>query len=108
LPTPAALGEMSVRLDYFYQSVSYTQDNNTNLVTGQRLVSQTIPSYHNYNLRAEWTNVLSKPLDLSVFVRNLTKEEYFIAGTDLTAALGSSAMVPGEPRNFGVGLKYRF
>jgi hypothetical protein len=52
--------------------------------------------------------MFGRPIDLAAWVKNVGKTKYWASGTDLTAALGSAALVPGAPRTFGVDLIWRF
>ncbi|GAB3104178.1 TonB-dependent receptor [Aestuariicella hydrocarbonica] len=55
-----------------------------------------------------WDNVLGSKLDLSAYVKNLTDEEYALGGVMLYPTFGLSTKVYGEPRNYGMQLRYQF
>ena len=60
------------------------------------------------NARVDWENVYGRPIDLALFVRNLTNTdpELFVnAGFDTN---GTSGVGVGPPRTFGAELTYRF
>ncbi|MBW2942716.1 TonB-dependent receptor [Zhongshania aquimaris] len=60
------------------------------------------------NLNLNWTNVFATPLSLSLFATNITDEEYvtFVAGT--YNALGIDSRSAGQPKMYGMRLKYNF
>ncbi|HEY1838001.1 MAG TPA: TonB-dependent receptor [Rhizomicrobium sp.] len=65
-------------------------------------------SYTLLNLRFDWDNFLGKPLDLSLFMNNVTNQTYKVGGDALLHLTGTSASIYGPPRMFGVELRYRF
>jgi iron complex outermembrane receptor protein len=107
-PLPHEIGRLSLRGDYYYQSKSYEQDNNTNLTTGERLPQQELPAYSIVNLRADFREIAGTGLDIGVFVKNVFDEEYYASGVDLSAALGVATHAPGDPRTYGVQVSYHF
>jgi iron complex outermembrane receptor protein len=50
------------------------------------------------------------PVDLSVFITNVTDKLYRIGSNDLTqsSSLGTAADIYAPPRMFGVSVRYRF
>jgi iron complex outermembrane receptor protein len=108
VPLDRSLGEIALRGDYYFQGESYTQDSNTDLTTGKKLLQQTLPAYRTYNARVEWRNIAGRRVDLAAYVRNLTKARYYVTGTDFSAALGTAALTPGTPRTFGIEINYNF
>lgn len=55
-----------------------------------------------------WENVMGSNVDLTAYAKNLTDEEYAVGGVMLYHSLGLSTKVFGEPRNFGLQLRYQF
>ena len=45
---------------------------------------------------------------MDVFVTNLTDKVYRVANEDLYTTIGTSTTVYGEPRMYGVTVKYQF
>jgi iron complex outermembrane receptor protein len=60
------------------------------------------------NLNLNWRDVGGSPFDLALFATNVTKEKYYVASSNGLATLGGDALVLGEPRMYGVRLKYHF
>jgi iron complex outermembrane receptor protein len=48
------------------------------------------------------------PLDVTVFVKNLTKEIYDLDRQDVSSLLGFVGAVHNDPRTYGIELHYRF
>lgn len=60
------------------------------------------------SLASSWRDVAGKPIDLSVFVTNVTDEDYAIGGLPFTNSLGFATHAYGAPRMWGIRLGYRF
>jgi iron complex outermembrane recepter protein len=67
-----------------------------------------LPSYGLLGLRTDWTKINGTGFSTSVFVTNLTDKVYRVANEDLYTTIGTSTTVYGEPRMYGVSLKYQF
>lgn len=68
-----------------------------------------LDSYGVLNLSVEWQDLLGYPVDLRAFATNLTNKTYRIGNSNLTdTAFGSSASTYGEPRMYGMSIRYRF
>jgi iron complex outermembrane receptor protein len=98
LPLDEALGDIDV-------SATYSWTGNLVNTSGPFGV---VPSIGLLNGQITWSSVTQKPVDISVFATSLTGEKYYTATTDLTGAAGFVSAVVGEPRMYGVRVKYRF
>lgn len=59
--------------------------------------------------RLNWKNAMGRQgLDASLFVKNATDEEYILAGGDFLNTLGFIQGIYGEPRTFGLEVRYAF
>lgn len=109
LPLPSSIGRLSVGATfvhtdeqlttYAYQSPAVLAVFGTDLgVIGARDL---------LSLNMSWESIANSPIDLSLFATNVTQEEYyqFVPGV---ATSGSEFAVLGEPRMYGVRLRYRF
>ncbi|MFT3965756.1 MAG: TonB-dependent receptor [Sphingobium sp.] len=67
-----------------------------------------IPAINLVNAHVNWNSVGGSPVDLSVFVTNLTKEKYAVSVFGGIGAFGFDSQALGEPRMYGFRLKYRF
>lgn len=59
------------------------------------------------NLNVTWEGVAGSPVDLSAFATNVTDEEYFQYVPGLPTS-GSDYAALGEPRMYGLRVRYRF
>ncbi len=69
-------------------------------------IHQTVEAQDLLNANLNWSNVAGQPIDLGLFVTNLTNEKvytYYIG-----SSFGWEAGIPNEPRMYGVRLKYRW
>jgi len=74
----------------------------------EREVLNVQPHYENFDLRGDWTNIFGQPIDLGVFVTNLTDNLHIVGEIPLSTSLGFSSVAYNPPRMFGFSLKYRF
>src|SRR5690606_5520569 len=66
-----------------------------------------VPSYHLTNLRVDLRGIGGTGLDLGVFVRNLTDEEYNTTVSASGAFVGMTSMLSAPPRRCGAQMTYR-
>jgi iron complex outermembrane receptor protein len=60
------------------------------------------------NLAADWNGLGGSPLDVSLFASNVTDRVYRVGVQALYNSLGYSVQRFGEPRMYGIRLRYRF
>jgi iron complex outermembrane receptor protein len=102
LPFEPAWGAMYVSAQWYTQSKVWFTD-----------LSDEEPDafqngYNLLNLRFDWNNALGSSFDAGVFVTNVTDRKYKVAANALEHLIGTTASIYGEPRMFGVELRYRF
>ena len=107
LPLPTTLGQISLQANYAYQTRVYFSDTAQGPAEGPR-DSQGQDGYGLLNLRADWQDVYSLPLDVALYVKNATAEEYNTFGIQLYSSLGYNIATIGEPRVYGLEATYRF
>ena len=112
LPMPDGAGDMSFMASYYYQSEIATDPANTPNGNPQvELSSQGawIPSWDKLDLRLDWSNVLGSQVSLAAFVKNATDEEYLVGtANQLSTLFGQLAYLYGEPRTYGMEIRYSF
>ena len=101
LPLDEAIGDVALSATYSWYGHQY----NTQLL-GEIYPIQ--PSYENINLRVDWTNVYSYPVDLGFFMTNVTDNVHVVGATALYSSLGFTSVAYNPPRMFGFSAKYRF
>lgn len=60
------------------------------------------------NLNFAWDRVMGSPIDLSVFGTNVTNEEYIVATGGGYGSFGIADAMYGEPRMYGMRIRYNF
>lgn len=104
LPLAENIGQVSFgALLYHQSSVALTDTSKLNPLAIEK-------PYTTLDLNAGWKNVMGQPVDLAVFVTNVTNKLYRIGNNDLTqrSSLGTRGNIYAAPRMWGVSLKYRF
>lgn len=101
LPLPQTLGVVSVGANLAYVSDTYESGNVQN---------GTVPSHTIYNADASWSSIGGRPIDLRLFVNNLTNRTYPSSITNFTSngSLGIAFAFYSPPRLYGLSLRYHF
>jgi iron complex outermembrane receptor protein len=68
----------------------------------------TLPGLGLLSVNFNWKAVGGSPVDISIYGNNLTKEKYFTGVTDLLASGGFVSKYLGEPRTYGIRVRYSF
>lgn len=98
---PQEIGsELSFGVSYFHTDDFVDNDSAqpTQITYGYELV----------NLNMDWRNVYGTDVTLGAYVNNVFDEEYDFGMLDVFSSLGFSSRTPGDPRTYGVRLKYEF
>lgn len=98
LPVPGEWGQMSVSLSWSWQDRSGDVSQPGGMIDAFSLL----------NVALDWGEIAGQPIDVGLFASNLTNELYTIGTQTLYDTLGFSAERYGEPRMYGVRLRYRF
>ena len=115
VPLDSRLGEFSLRADAAYHS-EWLTDNSVAGLVGEPASPTAIPgivgftmvpqdAYTMANLRADWRNVWGGPMDLGLFVTNVTDEEVVLGGAPVNGVVTSSL---APPRMYGFEVGFRF
>lgn len=67
-----------------------------------------IKGYGVLNMSLNWSDVMRSPVDLTLFMTNVTNETYRVSNTGTFLSLGSQASLYGEPRMYGASVRYKF
>jgi iron complex outermembrane receptor protein len=102
-PLSEQLGTLVVSANYAYQSEFSTAQTNLSRV-------DYLPGYDYINAEAELRNIGGRPVDVALFVDNLTNNTYATGLADFynTSAIGTVSYTYAPPRMFGVRLRYKF
>jgi iron complex outermembrane receptor protein len=101
LPLDEALGDISVSATYSWYGHQYLS-----VQAGE--IFPIMPSYENLDLRVDWTDFLTYPVDLAFFMTNAQDNTHVVGGFPIYTQLGFTSLVYNEPRMFGFSVKYRF
>ena len=110
LPLPATLGKVSATAAWSWRSAVRSYYDNT--YTGPILGGAFSQDYGLLNLGLNWVAIAGSGLDGSIFVTNATNKVYCVACTDAgpnsLGSLGYGIVEYGEPRMYGLRLRYSF
>lgn len=67
-----------------------------------------LPAVNLVNLNMNWNSIGGRPVDLSFFMTNVTKQKFPVAVFGGMPSFGFDAQATNEPRMYGFRLKYRF
>jgi outer membrane receptor protein involved in Fe transport len=101
LPLPVQYGDVGF-------STTYTYTSEQQVVATSASPFAELDSYTTLNLSLNWNSVFELPLDLSLFGTNVLDEEYFTYVQGGYNSLGVESASTGQPRMYGLRLKYRF
>ncbi|HVW67508.1 MAG TPA: hypothetical protein VHB68_00975, partial [Steroidobacteraceae bacterium] len=105
LPLAAELGDVSLRANWSWQSAAVNGVGELSDISAPGGIS---PAYGMLNLAADWNRIGNSSLDMSLYVSNATNKVYEIGGLAFYNFLGFTVQRYGEPRMYGLRLRYRF
>ena len=97
LPFDGAIGALSVRANWNWQADSVAVPSGT-----------VIPAFGLLNLSADWDGIHGTGFDVSLFATNVLNKDYSVGGFNELSSLGFAIQRFGEPRMYGVRLRYWF
>lgn len=110
-PVPSNIGTVSSTLSMYYRSPTTFSDvvNFCDVQSGHCLNSNsdTAPAYSVFDFSTFWNGVAGSHFDITAYVKNLTDKHYVIYQSP-QASLGYAAATFGDPRTFGIGVRYNF
>lgn len=99
LPLDPSIGRVAFAMTFSHRGTTYGTSSSS-------VPYQTLPKQNLLNANVNWNDVGSLPLDLSLFVTNLTKNKFYVATTG--QSFGFDSVIPNQPRMFGVRARVRF
>jgi iron complex outermembrane receptor protein len=101
---PGTMGALS-----FFVNYAHTSSQNTEAVVLPALQPGSIlAGYGLLNASLDWKNISGTGIDAGVFVTNATDKLYRISNSDVNQSLGIWATMYGEPRMYGMRLRFHF
>ena len=101
LPVDESLGDIAVSATYSWYGHQYDS-----VSPGEIYLIE--PSYELLDVRVDWTDVLSYPVDVSFFMKNALDTTYVQGAVPIYTQLGFTSLTYNPPRMFGFNVKYRF
>ncbi|MET0239046.1 MAG: TonB-dependent receptor [Sphingobium sp.] len=119
LPLDESIGKVSFGATFTHADSQYSTYQTTACIsTGCGAGSQArsavgydlglLPSLDLLNVNVNWGSVAGLPIDLALFATNVTKKKYATARFGGYTSFGFEAESVGEPRMYGLRVKYRF
>jgi iron complex outermembrane receptor protein len=96
-------GTLSLRVDYYEQSMSYFSNLNATLIPGTD-----IAGYRLVNGRLAWANVLGSKITAAAYARNILNQRYYSGGNGTGLSAGFNSAYPGMPRGYGLEVSVNF
>ena len=103
LPLPPSIGDVSALV-----SLSYQDKEHTEALFGSQQPNELLPGYALVNLSLDWKDLMNTPLDVGFFATNLTNRLYRTTNSDVYQAVGISSTLYGEPRMYGIRVRYHW
>ena len=110
-PMDKSMGTLSVGATFSHTDSQFVGSGNAAEFAAGRIPFDTgiIPARNLVNVNVNWKDVGGKPIDLALFVTNLTKEEGYVAGgASGLGTIGAEYITLGQPQMFGFRVRYRF
>jgi iron complex outermembrane receptor protein len=96
------VGALVANVSYAYISAVTFSDINLNAP------GSTAPGYGLLDMRLDWKNIAGSNVDIGVYGKNVTNQVYDLLASDNTAQFGFVSIQYGDPRTFGVEVRYTF
>jgi len=101
LPVPEAMGDASLFVSYSHVDDQYT-------APGPFEPGALVKGYGLLNASIKWNNFAGSGIDLMVFGNNLADKVYRVSNSNSFAGNLALSSLYGEPRTYGLKLRYRF
>lgn len=106
---PGDLGRMTYTVDVYSQSGQFFSNlNNPAAPPTQFFPISKLPGYTLLNMRLSWDEIAGSDVSASLWVKNLTKKEYFTGAMPMYLLLGVNGAMIGDPRTFGGEISVKF
>ncbi|ODT85293.1 TonB-dependent receptor [Phenylobacterium sp. SCN 70-31] len=111
VPVDPDLGDISIQGTLYAQSRRYFTDaaaRNIEQYGEQVRDALSQGAFERINVRADWKNIRGSRVSGAVFINNLTDANYALTSIPQLHSLGTAVRIYGEPRTYGVMLRYAF
>jgi iron complex outermembrane recepter protein len=110
LPLDESLGDVSIGATFTHTSKQF-QTHTLDLPFAVGVIPENyglLPATDLLNLNLNWKGVAGSPIDLALFATNVTNEKYRVATGGGLPSTGAEFILLGEPRMYGLRVRYRF
>jgi iron complex outermembrane recepter protein len=106
LPIPESLGQVTLFVSYSHNSAQHTEA----VVVPPFQPGERLEAFGLLNASLDWRNIGGSTFDAGLFVTNATNDLYRISNTDVFqgGSLLTQSTIYGEPRMYGLRLRYSF
>ncbi|CAN7286370.1 TonB-dependent receptor [Phenylobacterium sp. LjRoot219] len=110
LPLDESIGDISLGATFTHTSEYFTgHGSDAAFAAGAIPFNASLsPATDLLNLNLNWRNIAGRPVDLAVYATNIGQEKYYVAAANALSTVGAEYLILGEPRMYGVRLRYRF
>jgi iron complex outermembrane receptor protein len=121
LPIDEAMGKVSLTTTYAYVDAQYTSPSKSPIAEPYAYIGGNCPrnavgsvicgsnnGYGLLSMNLQWQGVAGSNFDLSAFATNLTNVDYVISSNATGSYGGFNSLIYGEPRMYGMSVRYRF
>jgi len=110
LPLPSSVGKVSFGATFTHTDSQFSSHSDDAAFAAGKIPynASIAPATNLLNLNVDWKSVAGSPIDLALFASNVTKQKFYVAAGNGLASSGGDSLIVGEPRIYGVRLKFRF
>jgi iron complex outermembrane receptor protein len=103
LPLAASVGNISALVNFSYQDAQHTE-----ALFGSQQPHELLPPFALLGASIAWQNIYSSGFDVNLYVTNATDKLYRTSNTDVYQSLGVDSTLYGEPRMYGIKVRYHW
>ncbi len=111
VPTAERVGKLSLFVNYSWTDKQETAPGSLQEfkgTTNEWEPGVRLPSYGLLSVSLDWKSIMGTGLDASIFGTNMTNKQYVISNSGVFNSVGAQGVIYGEPRMYGLRLKYNF
>jgi iron complex outermembrane receptor protein len=108
LPVEETLGRLSVSATFTHTDKQIASHADDAFVAQIGFNPGILPATNLLNLNFNWNDIAGRPVDLSLFVTNLTNQKYWVNMANAFASTGYESIMLGQPRMYGARVRLRF
>jgi len=110
LPLAESLGKISLSATFTHTDQQFN-NHGSDLAFSQGAIpynGSITPPTDLLNFNVNWKGVGGSPVDLALFMTNVTGQKYYVSSANGLSSTGADFLILGEPRMFGARVKVNF